>query len=211
MQTHRISPMRGSVGNRAAALAAAIALAAGPLGAAEEATNPRIDVLRIETRGPDVFLRFHLTGALNPELAKKIEAGLETAIRYEVRLYRRYRSWFDTYLDTRRYRVAATYDPVTREYVVEETLDKKPLKRTTTRDFAEVQRMLVSREGLLAFRVTSDMPRHNLYCSMRARFDAGFLFAFIPVDGKTDWKKSQAFDVLEPSGRVDSDRAPKAP
>jgi hypothetical protein len=194
----------------ATALAAALAAAAAPPLPADDAPNPRIDVLRIETRGPDVFLRFHLTGALNPELAKKIEAGLETAIRYEVRLTRRYRYWFDTYLDARKYRVAATYDPVTREYVVEETLDKKPLKRTTTRDFAEVQRMLVSREGLLAFRVADDMPRHNLYCAMRARFDAGFFFAFIPVDSKTDWKKSQVFDVPEPS-RVDSDRAPKAP
>jgi Domain of unknown function (DUF4390) len=194
---------------RAAALAAALAVAAAPL-SSQDAPKPRIDVLRIETRGPDVFLKFHLTGALNPELSKKIEAGLETAIRYEIRLYRRYRYWFDTYIDTRRYRVAATYDPVAREYVVEETLDKKLLKRTTTRDFAEVQRMLVARESLLAFRVADDMPHHTLYATMQARFDAGFLFAFIPVDGKTDWKKSQVFDVAEPN-RVHPDRAPKAP
>lgn len=179
----------------AVALAAALAGAGAPSLDADDAPNPRLDVLRIETRGPDVFLKFHLTGALNPELARKIEAGLETAIRYEIRLYRRYRYWFDSYIDTRKYRVAVTYDPVTREYVVEETLDKKPLKRTTTRDFAEVQRMLVSREGLLAFRVADGQPHRTLYCAMQARFDAGFLFAFIPVDGKTDWKKSQVFDI----------------
>lgn len=201
--------MRCRRGVCVATLVAALA-AAGPTVAAEEPPKPRIDVLRIETRGPDVFLRFHMTGALNPELARKIEAGLETAIRYEIRLYRRFRYWFDTYLDTRRYRVAVTYDPVTREYVVEETLDKKPLRHSTTRDFAEVERMLVSREGLLAFRVADNMPRRNLYCSMQTRFDAGFLFAFIPVDSKTDWKKSRVFDITE-GPRVDSDRAPKAP
>ena len=201
--------MRGRAAFRAAALAAALAVAAAPL-LSQDAPRPRIDVLRIETHGPDIFLKFHLTGALNPELSKKIEAGLETSIRYEIRLYRRYRYWFDTYLDTRRYRVAATYDPVAREYVVEETLDKKPLKRTTTRDFPEVQRMLVARESLLAFRVGDDMPHRTLYATMQARFDAGFLFAFIPVDGKTDWKKSQVFDVPEPK-RVNPDRAPKAP
>jgi hypothetical protein len=200
--------MRGRLAFAAAAVAAV--LAAGPPLSADHAVKPRIDVLRIETRGPDVFIRFHMTGALNPELARKIEAGLETAIRYEIRLYRRFRYWFDTYLDTRKYRVAVTYDPVTREYVVEETLDKKPLRRTTTRDFAEVQRMLVSREGLLAFRVADDMPRRNLYCSMQARFDAGFLFAFIPVDSKTEWKKSQVFNITEPH-RVSAERAPKAP
>ncbi|MGH9400261.1 MAG: hypothetical protein ACRD00_07815, partial [Thermoanaerobaculia bacterium] len=79
--------MRGRVA-LSAALAAALAAAPAPPLPADEAPKPRIDVLRIETRGPDVFVKYHLTGALNPELARKIEAGLETAIRYEIRLYR---------------------------------------------------------------------------------------------------------------------------
>jgi hypothetical protein len=156
----------------------------------------RLDVLHAEARGPDVFLRFHLDGALNPELATKIQAGLETAIRYEIRLYRHNAHWlWDYRMATRQYRVAVTYDPVTREYVVAETLDGKPLSRVTTKDFGEVTRRLVSHDNLLAFRVRFTDWRTNLYVAMRATFDSGYLFTIIPVDARTAWRDSNRFEV----------------
>jgi hypothetical protein len=170
-----------------------------PLPAAPEPTEavarPQVTVLRVSTRGPDVFLTFQLTGVLNPELARKIEAGLETTIRYEIRLYRQFRWWFDSFLDARRYAVSVTFDPVTREYVLAETLDDKALSRTTTADFEDVKRLLVSRQNLLAFRVRADWPQRNLIVHMRAAFDSGYLFTFIPVDYRTSWKKSQKFAI----------------
>ena len=170
-------------------------VSAGPA-SAQESRKPRIETLHAEAKGPDVFLRYRLDGALNPELASKIESGLETAIRYEIRLYHHNAHWFwDDRVDTRRYRVAVTYDPVTREYVVAETLDGKALARSTTRDFAEVGRRLVSRENLLVFRIADDSPQRNLYLQMRAVFDSGYLFAIIPVDARTDWKLSNRFEV----------------
>ena len=165
--------------------------------AAEE--KPQVTVLRISTRGSDVFLQFHLTGALNPELARKIEAGLETTIRYEIRLYHQFRYWFDSFLDSRHYDVSVTFDPVTREYVVTETLDDKQLSRTTTADFGDVEKALVSKENLLAFHVGPDWPHRNLIVHMRAAFDSGYLFAFIPVDYRTPWKKSQRFVIGGPA------------
>lgn len=166
------------------------------LHAEESPRAARIDLLHAEARGPDVFLRFRLDGALNPELAKKIEAGLETAIRYEIRLYRHNAHWlWDNRMDTRKYRVAVTYDPVTREYVIVETMDGKVLQRATTRDFAEVARRLVSRDNLLVFRVGHDDWRTNLYVAMRATFDSGYLFTIIPVDSRTPWKESNRFEI----------------
>jgi hypothetical protein len=163
--------------------------------AGQEEKGPRIAQLRVEPRGRDVFLGFTLAGALNPELARKIEAGLETAIRYDIRLYRRYPYWFDDLVEKRRYRVAATYDPVTREYAVEETLDGKPLRRTTTREFAEAARLLLSRDNLLAFHLQRGRPTRNLYIQMRASFDTSYFFTIIPVDSRTPWKKSKRFNV----------------
>jgi hypothetical protein len=166
---------------------------------AQDARKPRIESVRAEARGPDVFIRFRVDGAVNPELASKIEAGLETGIRYEIRLYRHNAHWlWDDRIDTRRYRVAATYDPVTREYVIAETLDGKPLARSSTRDFAEVARRLVSRENLLVFRIPEDGPRRNLYVQMRAVFDSGYLFTIIPVDARTDWGISNRFELKSP-------------
>ena len=79
-------------------LAAALfcgSLFAAAFAAGQAETGPRITKLRVEPRGRDVFVGFTLAGALNPELSRKIEAGLETAIRYEIQLYRRYPYWFD--------------------------------------------------------------------------------------------------------------------
>lgn len=175
-------------------LAAAITLPTRLAGAEQE--TPRIDSLHANARGPDVFTQFRLAGALNPELASKIESGLETAIRYEIRLYRHNAHWlWDDHMDTRNYRVAVTYDPVTREYVVVETLDGRALQRSTTHTFTEVARRLLSRENLLVFRVRHDDWRTNLYVRMRATFDSGYLFAIIPVDSRTAWKASNRFDI----------------
>ncbi|MGH9365551.1 MAG: DUF4390 domain-containing protein [Thermoanaerobaculia bacterium] len=173
---------------------------AGPPGASAQpgaAPRPaRIELLNAEARGYDVFVEFRLDGALNPELATKIEAGLETAIRYEVRLYRHNAHWlWDSHMGSRSYRVAVTYDPVTREYVIAETMDGKPLTRSTTRDFSEVARRLVSRDNLLAFRVGRDDWRTNLYVQMRATFDSGYILAIIPVDSRTKWKQSNRFEI----------------
>jgi hypothetical protein len=167
----------------------------GAASASAQETGPRIRELKAEPRGRDVFLSFTLEGALNPELARKIEAGLETAIRYDIRLYRRYPYWFDDSVEQRRYRVAATFDPVTREYAIEETLDGKPLRRTTTREFSEASRLLLSRDNLLAFHVRRGRPSRNLYVQMRASFDAGYVFTIIPVDSRTPWKKSKRFNL----------------
>jgi hypothetical protein len=162
---------------------------------AQDETGPRITKMRVEPRGRDVFLGFTLAGALNPELSRKIEAGLETAIRYTIRLYRRYPYWFDDFIEQRKYRVAVTFDPVTREYAVEETLDGKPLRRTTTREFTEAANRLLSRENLLVFHASRGGPTRNLYVQMRASFDTSYFFTIIPVDSRTPWKKSKRFNV----------------
>jgi hypothetical protein len=177
-------------------LFSAASLFAGAPLAAEEPVRPRLEAVRAEPRGHDVFLTFRLRGALNPELAAKIEAGLETAIRYEIRLYRHQAHWlWDTLIDRRRYRVAVLYDAVTREYVLMETMDGRPLLRSTTRDFAEVARRLLSAGNLLVFHVADDKPRTNLYLDVRATFDSGYLFAIIPVDSRTDWAQSNRFEI----------------
>jgi len=177
------------------------AILAARAAAAQTAPPPAaIDVLRADARGSDVFLRFHLDGALNPELATKIQTGLETAIRYEIRLYRHNAHWlWDYRMDTREFRVAVTYDPVTREFVIVETIDGKPLTRATTKDFSEATRRLVSQDGLLAFRVRYDDWCTNLYVSLRATFDSRYVLAIIPVDARTPWKQSNRFEVKVPA------------
>ncbi len=177
-------------------LGTALGMAGTASGIAQEPVRPALEPIRAEARGRDVFLTFHLKGALNPELAAKIEAGLETAIRYEIRLYRHRAHWlWDDLIDRRRYRVAVLYDAVTREYVLVQTMDARPLARSTTRDFAEVAHRLLSADHLLVFHAGDETPRTNLYLEARATFDSGYLFTIIPVDSRTDWAQSNRFEI----------------
>jgi len=78
---------------------------------------------------------------------------------------------------------------------VEETVDGKPLRRTTTRDFAEASQRLLSVDNLLVFHVAPGRPTRNLYVQMRASFDTSYFLTIIPVDSRTSWKKSKRFNV----------------
>ena len=179
-------------------IAVSLALVAATTAAsrAVEGSRPHIDSLIAQPRGSEILLRFRLGGALNPELATRIQAGLETAIRYDIRLYRHNAHWFWDYsLGKVSYRISATFDPVTREYVIVETMYDKPFSRSSTRDFGDVARRFVSHDNLPAFRVRED-GLTNLYVTMRATFDSGYLFTTIPVNSRTDWAESNRFEVL---------------
>ncbi|MGH9442932.1 MAG: DUF4390 domain-containing protein [Thermoanaerobaculia bacterium] len=159
------------------------------------AENPHISPLSIAVKGNEVFLTFTLNGALDPQLSRRLESGLELSIDYDIRLLDRNRYWFDQFLDAHRFRIAATYNPVRREYLVRDSWDGKPSGAFTTQEFTEAARMLVSRSGLPGFRVRRDWPHKHLYVKMRASYDAGRFFALAPVDSSTEWKKSKTFKI----------------
>jgi len=165
------------------------------LGHAVFAADPHIRKLDVTVAGNEVRIDFVLRGAVDPALARRLQSGLDTAVDYEIRLFERNRYWFDQFLDKHRYRVAATYDPVSREYVVRDSWDGRPLEVHTVRSFAEATELLLSRAGLPVFRVRPGWPHKHLYVSMRASYDAGNFFALAPVDASTDWKKSRTFKI----------------
>jgi len=159
------------------------------------AKNPHIAPLAVTVRGNELFLTFTLNGALDPQLSRRLESGLELSIEYDLRLLDRNRYWFDQFLEAHRFRVAATYNPVKREYLVRDFWDGKPADGFTTQEFTEAARMLVSRKDLPGFRVHKDWPHKHLYVKMRASYDAGRFFALAPVDSSTEWKKSKTFKI----------------
>ena len=177
----------------------AFSLALGLVAAAPalpaRAENPHISPLAIGVRGNEVFATFTLNGALDPQLSRRLESGLELSIDYDLRLLDRNRYWFDQFLESHKLRIAATYNPVRREYLVRDFWDGKPAGSFTTQDFADAARMLVSRKDLAAFRVRRDWPHKHLYVKMRASYDAGRFFALAPVDSSTEWKKSKTFKI----------------
>jgi hypothetical protein len=157
--------------------------------------GPHIHPLDIEVRGNEVWINFLLGGAVDPDLAHRIESGLETTIDYDIRLYERNRYWFDQFLESHRFRVTAAYDAVRREYLIRDFWDGESAGIQTARDFDEAVRLLVSRQSLFVGRVRKDWPHKHLYVKMRASYDSGHFFALAPVDYTTVWKKSKTFKI----------------
>jgi Domain of unknown function (DUF4390) len=157
--------------------------------------EPHISPLVVHSNGADIAIDFTLRGALNPDLARRIESGLATTIDYEIRLYARNRYWFDQKLDIHHFTVSVTYDPIRREYVVIDLYDGREVGRRPVHEFSEAAGWIVSRRAIHVFRFSPRWPRKNLYVMMRARFDAGHFFAFVPVDSVSDWKKSKVFQI----------------
>jgi hypothetical protein len=180
---------------RRAGLGFGLALFAALGSGSARAENPHIAPLAVTVRGNELFLTFTLNGALDPQLSRRLESGLELSIDYDIRLLERNRYWFDQFLESHRFRIAATYNPVKREYLVRDFWDDKPSGQFTTQEFTEAARMLVSRRELPGFRVHRDWPHKHLYVKMRASYDAGRFFALAPVNSTTEWKKSKAFKV----------------
>jgi hypothetical protein len=171
--------------------AAVLAAVARPAAAAD----PHIRKLDVTVAGNEVRIAFVLRGAVDPALARRLQSGLDTSIDYEIRLFERNRYWFDQALDKHLFRVVATYDPVSRDYVVRDFWDGRPLSVHTVRSFAEAADLLLSRADLSVFRVRLGWPHKHLYVKMRASYDAGNFFALAPVDSSTDWKKSKTFKI----------------
>src|SRR5690348_10822944 len=99
------------------------------------AENPHIAPLNITVRRNEVSVTFTLNGALDPELSRRLESGLELSIDYDLRLLDRNRYWFDQFLDFHRLRIAATYNSVKREYLVQDFWDGKAAGTFTTQEF----------------------------------------------------------------------------
>jgi Domain of unknown function (DUF4390) len=171
---------------------------AGPAALFGADPEPHISPLLVHSVGADVAIDFTLQGALNPDLERRIESGLATTIDYEIRLYVRNRYWFDQKLDIHHFIVSVTYDPIRREYVVVDLYDTREVGRRPVPEFSEAAGLMISRRGIRVFHISPEWPRRNLYVMMRARFDAGHFFAFVPVDSVSDWKKSKVFQVQKP-------------
>jgi hypothetical protein len=164
-------------------------------GRAVRAGDPHIFRLDVEVRGNEVWISFAMRGAVDPELARRLQSGLDTAIDYDIRLFERNRYWFDQFLEKHRLRIAATYDAISREYVVRDFWDGEAAGTRSARSFAEMTEILLSRSAIRAFRVHKDWPHKHLYVKMKATYNTGHFVALAPVSSASDWKKSQTFKI----------------
>jgi hypothetical protein len=184
---------------RLAALAAAAWIAAAPLSPVN-AADAQLAPPRVVQDGSRIFVSLTLVGAFDGALADRLDSGLETTFDYELRLLRDRKRWLDDDLQQHRLAVAATYDAITREYLVNVRLDDQLIESRVVRSLHELERAMCELERLPLFEVAG-LPRgERLLVRARAVLGARDGWLFFTGRDSTLWQDSAKFRLPRAPG-----------
>ena len=164
-----------------------ILLLAAPLLAAE----PRIRELTAFEKDGKITVAFQLEGALEtPEIRKAIESGLPTVLTYELVLVRKRSNWFDDTLTRSRIEVVATYNSITREYLLNYRRDRKLVRSEIFSNLEDLARRMstIREEDLFS---TGGRKPWKLRILVRAELLRRYVWYLIPWDVATPWENTR--------------------
>lgn len=155
--------------------------------------KPRLDEPRVALDGQRIEVSCTLLDGFDEGLLERIRTGLPSGYVYDIRLLRDRKRWFDVQIDASRLEVVASYDAVTREYLVNTRQDGELIESRVVRDEQELERALTRIEGVPVFTLEQGGGKRRLLLRMRAELDSvNFLF-FIPRRVATPWRYSRKF------------------
>lgn len=171
----------------------AVALAwLGLLFAAEPQGKPRLNEPRVNLDNQRVEVSFALINGFDDALLERIRTGLPSGYVFDLRLLLDRKRWFDVEIDASRLEVVASYDAVTREYLVNTKQDGRLIESKVVRDERELERELTRFESVPVFNLPKGDGR-RLMVRMRAEIDSINLLYFIPRRVATPWRYSRKF------------------
>ncbi len=172
----------------------AVALAwLGLLFAADPPGKPSLGEPQVALDGQRIEVSFALTEGFNEDLLERIRAGLPSGYVFDIRLLRDRKRWFDVQIDSSRLEVVASYDAVTREYLVNTKQDGKLIESRVVRDEQELERALTRFDAVPVFSLGEGGDRRRLLVRMRAEIDSTNFLFFIPRRVATAWRYSRKF------------------
>ncbi len=171
---------------RVVALLALISLSA----AAERRTEPRIEGLAATMHGAGrVNVRFQLADAFQSNnTVQALQSGLPTSFTYVIEIYRSRSKWFDEGIDRSRIEVIASFNSVTREYLLNYRRDRKLVRSETLNDLATLQARMTTIDEPGLFDI-GGRGAHRIRVRVKADFGRGFLLYVIPWKISTPWRE----------------------
>lgn len=158
--------------------------------------DPRISDLEADERNGRISVSFDLTDAFDaPELRQAIESGLPTLLRYEIVLIRKYPNWFDDTVATSEIEVIATYNSVTREYLLNYRRDRRLVRSQVLSSLEELKRRMTTIAEPELFGTEGRKP-WKLRVRVRAELMRRYLWYVIPWDVSTPWEETRVESVL---------------
>ncbi len=172
----------------------AVALAwLGLLFAAAPTGKPRVEEPTVALDGQRIQVSFTLAEGFSEDLLERIRTGLPSGFVFDIRLLRDRKRWFDVEIDSSRLEVVASYDAVTREYLVNTKQDGKLIESRVVRDEEELERALTRFDAVPVFTLEGGGGRRRLLVRMRAEIDSAAFLFFIPRRVATPWRYSRKF------------------
>lgn len=170
------------------------------LTAAEASSAAPADIRNLSAvaNGSIVGVRFSLANAFaDPDLVKALQSGLPTSFEYVIEIYRDRPNWFDQGVARSRIEVIATFNSITREYLLNYRRDRKLVRSETFTDLASLERGMSTVDEPALFDTGGRRP-HKLRVRVRADFGRTFLFYVIPSSNSTRWRSARVAQETRP-------------
>ena len=116
-----------------------------------------------------------------------LQNGVPTSLVYVVEAYRDRPNWFDEGIARSRIEVIATFNSLTREYLLNYRRDHKLVRSETFSDLLSLERAMTNIDEPALFEVGTRAP-YKVMVRVKADLMRGWLFYFIPWEISTRWK-----------------------
>ena len=119
-----------------------------------------------------------------------LQSGVPTTLTYVVEVYRDRPHWFDEGIARARIEVIATFNSLTREYLLNYRRDHKLVRSETFNDLASLQRAMTTIDEPGLFDI-GKRPPYKLKVRVKSDLMRGWLLYFIPWEYSTRWKAAR--------------------
>lgn len=151
----------------------------------------RIRNLEAVERSGRISVSFDLSGAFDaPEVRRAIESGLPTVLNYDLALIRKRSNWFDDTMTRARLEVVATYNSVTREYLLNYRRDRRLVRSEifTSLDALKTRMSRIEEQDLFS---TGGEKTWKLRVRVRAELLRRYVWYIVPWDVATPWETAR--------------------
>ena len=163
----------------------------GLAAAATASPDPKIQELSAVANGSQVSVHFTLADAFeNEETTQALQSGLPTSFTYVIEIFRDRPNWFDEGIARSRVEVIATFNSVTREYLLNYRRDRRLVRSETFSDVATLQKKMTTIDEADLFDVGNRRP-YKLKVRVRADLRRGWLLYLVPWEISTRWKETR--------------------
>jgi hypothetical protein len=152
------------------------------------AADPTIDNLTATAANGKVSAHLTLLNAFDrAEIVQGLQSGVPTSFGYVVEVYRARPNWFDEGIDRSHIEVIATFNSVTREYLMNYRRDRKLVRSETFTDLEKLEKRMTTIDEPDLFDVGNRRP-YKLRLRVKADLMRGWALYFIPWNFSTRWR-----------------------